>query len=200
MLPHLRIHHGRTKTMSTLTNPLTKSQYYKTNPNEILAGPEELPSAADKDYNFNASRNPPIIDSVFHSNFYGCKKACIKAQLDILCLFHECMGRNHCGKYRVLERLPKRQKKWEIDRDEEKDEAWGLNAVFGVSFCKVALYHLLILTGPSTFWGLWIKKWPTDWQNASVPFFAMVVLLSLFWLPFSHKFKEKTQKRKEKTA
>ncbi len=61
VLPDLRIHRGMAKTLSSLTNPLTKSQYYKANPNEILAGPEELPSAADKDYNFNATRNPPIL-------------------------------------------------------------------------------------------------------------------------------------------
>lgn len=158
-----------------------------------MAGPKELPSATDQDYQFNADRNPPILPSVFNANFYGCNKACVKARLDVLCLFHECSGRNHCGKYRVLDRLPKRRRKWEIDNDDEKDEAWGLHATFGVSFYKVALYHLLILTGPLVFWGFWLRSWPKDWQNASVPFFAVVVLLSLFWLPLTHNasFKEK---------
>ena len=68
--------------------------------------------------------------------------------------------------------------------------------MFGVSFYKVALYHLLILAGPLAFWGLWLKKWPTDWQNASVPFFAVVVLLSLFWFPFAHVAREKGVKSK----
>ena len=161
-------------------------QFYKANPNEIMPGPKEMPSLLNRDYEYNASRNPPILSTVFNANFYGCKKACIKSQLDLFCLLHQCKGRNHCGKYRILERLPKRRRKWDVDRDEEGEEAWGLNAVFAVSFYKVTLYHMLILVGPIVFWGLWLKKWPSDWQNASVPFFAVVVLLSLFWLPFEH--------------
>ncbi len=98
-----------------------------------MPGPEEIPSATDQDY--VSSRNPPILSTVFSTNFYGCKKSCIKSQLDLLYLIHECRGRNHCGKYRVLDSLPKRQRKW------EKEEAWGLNAVFAVSFYKVTLYH-----------------------------------------------------------
>lgn len=178
-----------------LVTLLTNGQYYKANPNEILAGPEELPAASDKDYHFNADRDPPILESLFHTNFYGCKKACMKARLDILRIFHECNGRNHCGKCRILERLPKRRRQWQIGNDEEKEEAWGLHAVFGVSFYKVALYHLLILAGPLTFWGLWLEKWPMDWQNASVPFFAVVVLLSLFWLPFAHRAGARKEKK-----
>jgi len=153
----------------------------------------------DMDYRFATDRYPPILSSVFNASFYGCNKACIKSRLDVISIFHECKGRNHCGKYRILERLPKRCRKWDIDRDEEKDEAWGLNATFGVSFYKVAFYHLLILVGPITFWGIWLRRWPTDWQNASVPFFAVVVLLSLFWLPFAQNVGSK-EKLKHKIA
>ena len=171
---------------ASLERHLTAQQFHKTNPSEILAGPQELPSVTDPDYQFHADRDPPILAEAFSASFYGCKKACIKSRLDMLSLFHECKGRNHCGKYRVLERLPKRRKEWEIDQDQEKDEAWGLNAVLGISFCKVVLYHVLFFAGPMTFWGCWLKKWPTDWQNASVPFFAMMMLLSIFWFPFTH--------------
>lgn len=161
-------------------------QFYKVNPNEIIVGPQETPRPQNQDYDFCADRSPPILNTVFNLNFYGCQKACIKSQLDLFCLLHNCKGRNHCGKHRILERLPKRRRKWDIDRDEEAEEAWGLNTVYAVSFYKVTLYHLLILMGPIIFWGLWLRKWPSDWQNASVPFFAVAVLLSLFWLPFAH--------------
>lgn len=163
-----------------------------------MPGPEEVPSPENRDYEYHGSRNPPVLSTVFNAKFYGCNKACIKSQLDLLCIFHECKSRNHCGKYRVLERLPKRRRKWDVDRDEEKDEAWGLNAVFAVSFYKVLLYHTLILAGPIVFWGLWLKAWPTDWQNASVPFFAVVVLLSLFWLPFAHNESPADRNRRSK--
>ena len=155
-----------------------------------MPGPQELPPSEDPDYYYNANRLfPPVLGSVFHANFYGCKKACITSHLDVLRLFHQCKGRNHCGRSQVLDRLPKRVRRWEIDRIDETEEAWGLNAVFAVSFYRVLLYHVLILAGSVVFWGLWLKKWPTDWQNASVPFFAVVVLLSLFWLPFAHNSK-----------
>lgn len=168
-----------------------------------MPGPKELPPVWNQDYKYDASRNPPILQTVFNAKFYGCNKACIKSQLDLLCFFHECTGRNHCGKYRILERLPKRQRKWETDRDEEPEEAWGLNVAFGVSFFTVVVYHMLILAGPVIFWGIWLKSWPRDWQNASVPFFAVAVLLSLFWLPFSHdrsSADEKSGLKKKKKA
>jgi len=148
---------------------------------------------ADTDYQFCAGRNPPILSDVFTTYFFGCSKTCIKAQLDILSIVHECNGRNHCGKYKYLERLPKRRTKWGVGSDEEKDEAWGVNALFRVSFAKVVLYHLLILAAPMTFWGLWLEKWPMDWQNVSVPFFAVVALLSLFWLPLVPRAKAGTK-------
>ncbi len=148
-----------------------------------------MPPTDDPDYYDNENRLPPVLNCVFNANFYGCKKACITSRLDRLGLFHQCKGRDHCGSHQVLDRLPKRVRKWEIDQYDEKEEVWGLNAVFAVSFYRVMLYHVLILAGPVLFWGLWLKQWPTDWQNASVPFFAVVVLLSLFWLPFAHNAK-----------
>lgn len=57
---------------------------------------------------------------------------------------------------------------------------------------------MLILVGPIVFWGLWLKEWPSDWQNASVPFFAVVVLLSLFWLPFEHATSPADERRGSK--
>lgn len=136
------------------------------------------------DYTFGSFRNSPILPSVFTTYIDGCNQGCIKTRLDILDLFRECRGRNHCGKHRVLQQLPRRLRKWNIDKD-EKDEAWGLNAVFAVSFCRVVLYHLLILTGSLLFWGIRLGKWARVWQNASVPFMAVVALVSLFWLPFA---------------
>ena len=63
-------------------------------------------------------------------------------------MLHELLGPNRRGKHSVLEREPKRLKRWEIDRGRGKDEAWGFNAMFGISFCKVPVYNLLILSGP----------------------------------------------------
>ena len=87
----------------------------------------------------------------------------------------------------MVERLPRRRTKWNISSDNEKEEAWGLHTLFAVAFYKVFLYHCLIFVGPLTFWGLHLRQWPNDWQNASVPFCGVVMLLSLFWLPFAQQ-------------
>lgn len=63
-------------------------QFHKANPNEIMPGPREMPSPQNEDYQYNASRDPPILSAVFNANFYGCNKSCIKSQLDLFCLFH----------------------------------------------------------------------------------------------------------------
>ena len=76
----------------------------------------------------------------------------MKVHLDIVYLLHEYYGRNHYGHHRVLERLPKRRRRWEIGTDTETDGAWGLNVVFGISFFKVLIYHLVIFAAPLGFW------------------------------------------------
>ena len=78
----------------------------------------------------------------------------MKSALDLFCLFHDCSGRNHCGKTRILARLPKRSRKWDIENDHEIDEAWGLNTTFSLSMIHVIGYHGLILLGPMVFWGM----------------------------------------------
>lgn len=143
-----------------------------------------MPPSNDGDYRFESDEDPPVLPMVFNQHFYGCRTDCIRSQLDVLRLFHDCRGHNHCGRFKILNRLPKRLRKWDLDQDQEKDQAWGLNAVFGVSFLRVILYHALILAGPIVFWGLWLRRWPRDWQNASVLLFGVVMLLSLFWSPF----------------
>ena len=158
-------------------------QFHKEIPNEVFAGPNQLPNPSNADYTFIPDRDPCILDEAFSAGFNGCSKTCFMSYLDLLCLFHECSGRGHCGRDRLLQRLPKRLEKWDIANDHAKDEAWGINTVFQISFIRMLAYHVLILLGPVVSWGLWLKRWPKDWQNAAVPFFAVVVLLSLLWMP-----------------
>lgn len=42
-------------------------QFYKANPNEIMPGPKEMPSPLDRDYEYNASRIPPVLSTVFNA-------------------------------------------------------------------------------------------------------------------------------------
>ena len=164
------------------------------NPNEIYTVRKERPHASNKDYQLNRGREPPT-DEEFRTYFYACDEVCMKLRFDILRILHECRGRNPCRPSQILECFPKRMMKWEFGADKMNEEAWGLDATFQVAFLKVALYHLLILMWPLTFWGVWLKKWPRDWQNASVPFFAVMVMLSLFWLPFAHRAGSRGQRK-----
>lgn len=158
-----------------------------------------MPPSNDGEYRYESDQDPPVLPKVFNKHFYGCRKGCIRSQLDVLRLFHECQGHNRCGRFKILNRLPKRLRKWDSDQDQENDQAWGLHAVFGVSFLRVMLYHTLMLAGPMVFWGLWLRRWPRDWQNASIPLFGVVMLLSLFWLPFTPTFSLESTVKRPKT-
>ena len=37
--------------------------------------------------------------------------------------------------------------------------------------------------------GVWLRVWPVDWQDVSVRFFAVMVRLSLLWVPLARIFK-----------
>lgn len=108
-------------------------------------------------------------------------------------MFHECHGRSHCSHFEVLKYIPKRKEQWCYGLPGESREAWGLEIVFGLSLVRITMYHAIIVSGPAVFWGLWLRQWPTDWQNASVPFFTIVALLSLLWLPISESAKAKSE-------
>ncbi len=105
-------------------------KFHRIKSNEIVRDPQMTPPINDTDYQLCADRNPPILSEVLTSYFRGCNKACTKGHLDILSILHECHSRNHRGKYKYLGRLPKRRTRWDVGSDDEKDEAWGINALF----------------------------------------------------------------------
>lgn len=117
----------------------------------VFPGSEQFPSLTNPDYQSQLDRDPPILEQAFSNSFYGCPKSCLISTMVLLCLFHEYTDRNHCDNTRVQSRLPKRLRKWDIENDHEKDDAWGLNAKFALSMMSVAISYALILATPMTF-------------------------------------------------
>jgi hypothetical protein len=170
-------------------------QFYKIPPDEIYRGPEEFPPQHNQDYLFARGPEPHFYDDIFKAKFYGCLSAtCWKAQMKILCLIHQCQGRTNSGYYDVLQCLPKRKQAWGLDHSGDTPEAWGLHASLSLCFFRILIYHIVILTGPAAFWGWWLHQWPTDWQNATVPMFLSLALLSPFWLAVLEMGKAKRAK------
>ena len=80
-----------------------------------------------------------------------------------------------------LNRIPKICERLQLEVPGQED-AWGLHAIEYISAIRVVIYHILILTAPLVFWGLWLWYWghDSDLQNA-IPFFTVISLLSMFW-------------------
>lgn len=116
------------------------------------------------------AKNPPIPSHAFETVFSSCELDCNWK------LPHDCVK---CPSDTAnLPRIPKRHRPFTEDK---ASEIWGLHTVHDPSFAYVLAYHLLMLTGPFLFFVLWLRAYPNDLQNASVPVTAVAALLSLFW-------------------
>lgn len=133
---------------------------------------KDLPSGADYHYDPHKSgaRNPPIPKDLFQTLLYACDSPCTQ-RFPHDCIF---LTENTAN----IARIPKRIKKFE---DDERLPIWGFEPVFSVSFTYVFVYHCVILIGPFIFWGVWLKYYPSDLQDASVPLSIIIAALSLFW-------------------
>ncbi|KAL7936336.1 hypothetical protein V8C35DRAFT_254880 [Trichoderma chlorosporum] len=139
----------------------------------IVREHRDLPS--DKDYHYDPragerdARNPPISPHLFQILFYACCSPCTWP------FPHDCI---HLLDTYNLTRIPKRTREFERD---PSSPIWGFETVFAVSFSYVLAYHCLMVAGPFIFWGLWLKFYPDDLQDASVPITVVIGCLSLFW-------------------
>lgn len=79
---------------------------------------------------------------------------------------------------RHLKRIPNRQRCFESD---QTSPVWGLSAIFAVSSTHVLIYHCIMVAGPFAFFAWWLRVYPDDLQNASVPVTVVLGALSLFW-------------------
>lgn len=59
--------------------------------------------------------------------------------------------------------------------------AFGIEANYFLSHTTLLVYHLLFILPGFVFWGYWLRYNPGDYQDASVPLFAIVVLIGTVW-------------------
>src|ERR1700712_5116731 len=88
------------------------------------------------------ARNPPLSPHLFQALFYTCCSPCNWP------LPHDCNAAPSGN--RNLERIPKRKTCFQRD---QTTPIWGLEAVFGVSFTYVFVYHCVIVAGPFALFG-----------------------------------------------
>lgn len=60
--------------------------------------------------------------------------------------------------------------------------AYGIEAVYTLSFPIIFIYHLLSVIAWSGFWAWWLARHPNDLQNASGPMLAYFVILASLWV------------------
>ncbi|KAK6863813.1 hypothetical protein PG995_000341 [Apiospora arundinis] len=140
--------------------------------NHMARDYRDLPTHEDYKYRPKGqdAKNPPISQHMFDVMFNSCDIGCNRM------LPHDCF--QSPGGVDQLERIPKRVRSFQRDTTVE---IWGLSTVHDVSFAYVSFYHCLMVLGPLVFYACWMKAFPQDLQNASVPISLVLGALSMFW-------------------
>ena len=146
-----------------------------------------FPEDDEDDYDFVRPPDPlpPIGKHEFYINFHRCMRGgdSHRHLLPWLPCHQPC--NRFPGIDAAVQRIPKRDRPLEAADIAERKRLWGLVAMERVSTTRVAIWHLIILSGPFTFWFVYMCYIGerTDLQNASVPVTVVISLVSLFWVP-----------------
>jgi hypothetical protein len=125
------------------------------------------------------ARIPPIPREEFKERFYACYSC-----PPIPAFLHDCTRFNEdCRE--ALARFPKCRFELDITKS-SRDTFWGIYACEEIAAIRVVGYNLLCMAPTMAFFFAWLFDWkhPDDLQDASIPFFVMLALLSLFWSLF----------------
>jgi hypothetical protein len=121
---------------------------------------------------------PPISEIEFRSRFYTCDNLNLPSYIHYL---HKCYRLDStCTK--VLALLPKRTSRLDLDTN-ERTYFWGLYAREAPAVARVFFYTVVCIIPMILFFFMWLFGWKhaADLQNASVPLFATLALLSILW-------------------
>lgn len=145
-----------------------------------------MPHDSDHDYEFKkVGFKPPVSSRQSHRRIYHCYKGGKRHNH----FFRPCKQKCSDAKDALL-RIPKRKERVAEKVDEDKENIlWGLQAIEGISFVRICLCHAVFVSCPFIFWGLWltIMGHEGDLQNASIPFLAVLGILSIFWFLLGHR-------------
>ncbi|KAH3951285.1 hypothetical protein HBH98_084360 [Parastagonospora nodorum] len=123
-------------------------------------------------------KNPPIRKNEFRTYLHACESFCLLYYLPLL--KHKC-ATPHRDSHK-WKRIPRKKAEYDTKTGTPGDYAFGLEAVYVLSFPTVFAYHTLSILGWSGFWIWWLKQHPNDLQNASVPTMVFMGIIASFWV------------------
>ncbi|KAH7118925.1 hypothetical protein B0J11DRAFT_591405 [Dendryphion nanum] len=124
-----------------------------------------------------SATNPPIKRIEFERYLRTCGTFCLWAYMPIL--KHKCC-RYHVDSHK-WKKIPKKRVRFDPQAGDPGDVAYGIEAVYALSFTVVLSYHTLSILAWSGFWVYWLENHPNDLQNASVPTMVFLGVVASFW-------------------
>ena len=147
--------------------------------------PDDYGYAADYEYNPRPPPvKPPISPDTFAALLGACDRLCSWSFLPIW--MHKC---HHIrADSRCLVRIPQKKSAYltgtlaHVSQGNFAEPvAFGIQANYMLSFARVFTYHIIPILGGFAFWIWWLRHYPSDLQNASVPLFTIGMLLGTSW-------------------
>jgi hypothetical protein len=123
-------------------------------------------------------KNPPIKKNEFQRYLRTCGSICFWSCMPLL--RHRC-ATPHINSHK-WRRIPKKKAMFDTQIGTPGEYAFGIEAVYVLSFPVVFLYHTLSILAWSGFWIWWLDKHPNDLQNASVPTMVFMGIVASFWV------------------
>ncbi|KAF2733226.1 hypothetical protein EJ04DRAFT_553481 [Polyplosphaeria fusca] len=159
-------------------------QFEMLNVDRVFCGGEHLPedNGHEARYEYHPRpphvKNPPITREEFRRYLRTCSTSCRWYSLPFF--RHRCFHlHKDSQKWR---RIPRRNAEFETKSGQPGEIAYGIEAVYLLSFPTVFVYHLLSLLALLGFWLWWLKQHPDDLQNASVPTMVFLAIVASFWV------------------
>ena len=142
--------------------------------------PDDYGYAEDYDYTPRPpqAKMPLINSNEFKLYLSACITNCKMASF-LPSFWHDCFVPPPEAK--LLQRIPKKRSRLCLSGQGCEDVAFGLEAEYVISFISVIAYHLLLIVPAFGFWAYWLLQRPGDLQNASVPVFTVIAIITVFW-------------------
>ena len=97
---------------------------------------------------------------------------------------------NPCGRGEAMERIPKRQKRFQVNLHVDgREDMWGLHVELRPWLFIVLIWQVIITAGGWAFMGWWLSRHNGDLQTAAVPITLIISALLTLWLPISESMK-----------
>jgi hypothetical protein len=122
-------------------------------------------------------KNPPISRVQFERYLRTCNTFCLWFYLPLS--VHRC-SHPHEDSHK-WKRIPRKKSIFDAKAEQPGEVAYGIEAVYTLSFPVVFIYSALLFLPWIGFWRWWLENNPNDLQNASVPTMVFFAIFATFW-------------------